>query len=173
MSAGYGLNPGEGWVSLLEQKLGEEQLPHQVFNASVSGETTAGGLARLPALIERHAPQILLVELGANDGLRALPIARMKENLGRIAALGRDAGARVALFEMRIPSNYGPIYTEQFVRAFGEVADAEGLTLVPFLLQTFASELDAFQEDGIHPAASAQPRMLQTIWPAIEPLLKP
>lgn len=171
LSAGYGLDAGEGWVALLEQKLKSQALPHAVVNASVSGETTAGGLARLPALLERHRPQMVLVELGGNDGLRALPIKSMRENLERIVDNSAKAGATAVLFEMRIPANYGPAYSEQFTRTFNEVARAKGVPLVPFLLADFATDPRAFQDDGIHPSAAAQPRILDTIWPALRPLL--
>lgn len=171
LSAGYGLDAGDGWVALLEQKLKSQALPHAVVNASVSGETTAGGLARLPALLERHRPQMVLVELGGNDGLRALPIQAMRENLERIVDSSAKAGATAVLFEMQIPANYGPAYSERFTRTFTEVAKDRGVPLVPFLLASFATDPRAFQDDGIHPSAAAQPRILDTIWPALRPLL--
>lgn len=173
LSAGYGLNAGEGWVHLLEQKIASQGLPQAVVNASVSGETTAGGLARLPALLDRHKPALVLVELGGNDGLRALPVKAMRSNLERIAALSAQAGARAVLVEMRIPANYGPAYTEAFAAAFGEVARAIQAPLVPFMLARFATDPGAFQADGVHPSAAAQPLILDTVWPTLLPLLKP
>jgi acyl-CoA thioesterase-1 len=173
LSAGYGLDVKQGWVHLLEQRLKSQGLPHTVVNASVSGETTAGGLARLPALLERHRPKLVLVELGGNDGLRALPIKAMRGNLERIVEISNRAGATAVLFEMRIPENYGPAYGEAFTRTFSEVAAAARVPLVPFLLADFATDATAFQDDGIHPSAAAQPRILDTIWPSLLPLLKP
>ena len=171
LSAGYGLDAGDGWVSLLEQKLKTEGLPHQLVNASVSGETTAGGLARLPALLDRHKPAIVLIELGANDGLRALPLKQLRSNLERLVDTTRKAGAEPVLFEMRIPENYGVSYTEAFTRSFHEVAQAREAALVPFLLAAIATDPDAFQDDGIHPSAASQPRILELIWPSLAPLL--
>lgn len=171
LSAGYGLDAGEGWVSLLEQKLKSEGLPHRLINASVSGETTAGGLARLPALLDRHKPAIVLIELGANDGLRALPLKQLRSNLERLVDTTRNAGAEPVLFEMRIPENYGASYTEAFTRSFHEVAQAREAALVPFLLAAIATDPDAFQDDGIHPSAASQPRILELIWPSLAPLL--
>lgn len=143
-----------------------------MVNASVSGETTAGGLARLPVLLARHKPALVLVELGGNDGLRALPIKAMRANLERIAELSAKAGAKAVLFEMRIPANYGPVYTDAFANAFGEVARAIRAPMVPFMLARFAADPGAFQGDGIHPNAASQARMLDAVWPTIEPLLK-
>lgn len=171
LSAGYGLNAGEGWVSLLEQKLKSEGLPHRLVNASVSGETTAGGLARLPLLLDRHRPAIVLIELGGNDGLRALPLKQLRSNLERLVDIARSAGAEPVLFEMRIPENYGAAYTEAFTRSFQDVAQARDAALVPFLLAAIATDPEAFQDDGIHPSAAAQPRILELIWPSLAPLL--
>lgn len=172
LSAGYGLDADQGWVHLLKQKLGAEGFPHQVVNASVTGETTAGGLARLPALLDRHRPQLVLVELGGNDGLRALPVVQIRQNLVRIVETSAQAGATAVLFEMRIPENYGATYTEAFTRTFGEVAADRKVPLVPFLLSAFATDPDAFLSDGIHPSAKAQPVILDTVWPHLAPLLR-
>jgi acyl-CoA thioesterase-1 len=172
LSAAYGIPASKGWVTLLQERLRERGYPQRVVNASVSGETTAGGLARLPALLDRHQPQMVLIELGGNDGLRGQPVARIEENLTRLATLSRDAGAVPVLFEMRIPSNYGPVYTEGFHAAFGKVAKALDAPLVPFFLEAIALDPDAFQGDGIHPTVSAQPVMLDTAWPALESVLK-
>ncbi|WP_420467027.1 arylesterase [Panacagrimonas sp.] len=171
LSAGYGLDADQGWVHLLKQKLRTGDFPHTVINASISGETTAGGLARLPSLLDRHQPQLVLVELGGNDGLRALPVPQIRQNLERIVDLSADGGATAVLFEMRIPENYGPTYTEAFTRTFTQVSEARGVPLVPFLLAAFATDPAAFQSDGIHPSAAAQAQILDTVWPALEPLL--
>lgn len=173
ISAGYGLDAGQGWVFLLDQKLKSQGLSYKVVNASVSGETTAGGLARLPALLARHQPKIVLVELGGNDGLRALPVKALRTNLEQMVDLSRKAGATPVLFEMRIPENYGPAYTQAFGRTFTGVSEERKVPMVPFLLMRFASDLKAFQEDGIHPSASAQPQILEAAWPTLRPLLKP
>lgn len=172
LSAGYGLDAGDGWVHLLEQKLKSQGLPHAVVNASISGETTAGGLARLPALLDRHKPQLVLVELGGNDGLRALPVKAMRSNLESIVALSAKANATAVLFEMRIPENYGPTYSELFTRTFTDVAQANKVPLVPFLLAGFATDPASFQDDGIHPSAKVQPQILDSIWPSLQPLLR-
>lgn len=172
LSAGYGISARDGWVSLLERRLKDQGFPHRVVNASISGDTTAGGLSRLPALLERHTPALVLVELGANDGLRGQPVAQMKKNLVAIAAKARDKKAQAVLFEMRIPSNYGARYTEQFTAAFGELAKAQKLPLVPFFLMPIATDPAQFLDDGIHPTAAAQPKLLDAVWPTLKPLLK-
>lgn len=172
LSAGYGLDAGTGWVFLLEQRLKAQGFPHAVVNASISGETTAGGLARLPTLLQRHQPALVLVELGGNDGLRALPLKALRTNLERIVDSSSTAGATAVLFEMRIPDNYGAPYTEAFTQTFHTVAQARKVALVPFLLAPFATDPDAFQPDGIHPSAKVQPQILDTVWPALEPLLR-
>ena len=171
LSAGYGLDAQAGWVQLLKQKLGDSGLDYQVVNASVSGETTRGGLSRLPALLERHRPQWVWIQLGANDGLRALPLPAMRENLEQMARQAHAAGARAVLFQMHIPSNYGPDYAQGFAESFSDVANALEVPLVPFLLGPFAFDPDLFQADGIHPAAEAQPLMLEVVWNAVGPLL--
>ncbi len=170
LSAAYGIDLERGWVALLQQRLRAEGHPHRVVNGSVSGETTAGGLARLPAALERHRPSLLLIELGANDGLRGLSLAQMRANLAAMVRLAGQAGARSAIFEMRIPSNYGA-YAERFRRSFADVAAASGAVLVPFFLEGFALDEGAFQADGIHPSAAVQPRMLEAVWPHLKPLL--
>ena len=171
LSAGYGLDANQGWVHLLKQKLRAEGFSHHVVNASVSGETTAGGLARLPILLDRHKPQMVLVELGGNDGLRALPVAALRKNLEQIVDLTRKSGAEPVLFEMRIPENYGATYTEAFTRAFTDIAKTKKAPLVPFLLSRFATDPAAFLDDGIHPSAKAQPVIVETVWPFLKPLL--
>jgi acyl-CoA thioesterase-1 len=174
ISAGYGLPRVEqGWVALLQAKLMKEGYGYEVVNASVSGETTAGGLARLPRALSLHHPSIVILELGGNDGLRALPIAPMRANLARMADLSTAAGAKVVLLGMRIPPNYGPQYTEQFTQVYAQIAHDEHLALVPFLLDGIALTPTLMQDDGIHPDAAGQPRLLENVWPALAPLLKP
>lgn len=172
ISAGYGLDAGQGWVRLLEQKLKTRGAPHRVVNASVTGETTAGGLARLPALLERHKPSVVLIELGGNDGLRALPVKAMRGNVERIVDLSRAAGAEPVMFEMRIPDNYGPAYTQAFARAFADVASERKVTMVPISLMHFLADPRYFQEDGIHPGPEAQPQILDAVWPSLAPLIQ-
>jgi len=171
LSAGYGLRLDEAWPALLEQRLRAEQLRYSVVNASISGETTAGGRSRLEAALARHEPDVVIIALGANDGLRGLPVSEMRANLGAMIAASRKAGARVLLVGMHMPPNYGPDYTQQFHRSFAEVATAGGASLAPFMMEGFADKRDLFQSDGIHPTASAQPLILGNIWPPLEALL--
>ena len=174
ISAGYGLPRVEqGWVTLLQAKLMKEGYGYEVVNASVSGETTAGGLGRLPRALSLHHPSIVILELGGNDGLRALPIAPMRANLARMAELSTAAGAKIVLVGMRIPPNYGPQYTEQFSRVYAQIAHDDHLALVPFLLDGVALTPTLMQDDGIHPNGAGQPRLLENVWPALAPLLKP
>ncbi|MGB0220301.1 MAG: arylesterase [Sinimarinibacterium flocculans] len=173
LSAAYGIPAERGWVALLQERLRDRGYPHGVVNASVSGETTAGGLARLPALLDRHQPQMVLIELGGNDGLRGLPLDKLEDNLRRAATLSRDAGATPVLFEMRIPSNYGPVYSHGFQQAFSSAAEALDAPLVPFFLAGIALDPDAFLDDGIHPNAGSQPKMLDAVWPTLEAALPP
>ena len=173
ISAGYGLDAGQGWVHLLDQKLKSQGAAYKVVNASVSGETTAGGLARLPALLARHRPKLVLIELGGNDGLRALPVKALRGNLEQIVALSREAKATPVMFEMRIPENYGPAYTQAFAQTFTAVSQKEKVPMVPFLLMHFAADPKFFQDDGIHPSAAAQPQILDAAWPTLAPLLAP
>lgn len=172
LSAAFGIPVASGWVALLQERLKREGYPHEVVNASISGETTSGGLARLHLLLAKHDPQLVLIELGGNDGLRGLPVKTMEQNLTRIAEFSRKAGAVPVLFEMTLPSNYGQAYVRGFTQAFGRVAQAQKAPLVPFFLASIATDAGAFLDDGIHPAASAQPRMLEAVWPILEPLLK-
>lgn len=172
LSAGYGLRPGEAWPNLLQTRLTEKGFPHRVVNASVSGETSAGGRTRLPAALAEHKPQVLVLELGANDGLRGLRPQLMADNLTAMITAAQEAGARVLLVGMRMPPNYGPAYTRRFQATFDEVADHTRVPLVPFLLEGFADQPDKFQADGIHPIADAQSIMLDNIWPHLTPLLK-
>ncbi|MFI4890283.1 MAG: arylesterase [Steroidobacterales bacterium] len=173
ISAGFGLSPPErSWVNLLQSKLHSEGYGYRVINASVSGETTAGGLARLPRALSLHHPAIVVLELGGNDGLRALPVAAMRANLAQMALLARAGGAEVLLLGMRIPPNYGPAYTEQFFSAFGLVALELHLRCVPFLLQDVALSAGLMQADGFHPNELGQPRLLDNVWPALKPMLR-
>jgi acyl-CoA thioesterase-1 len=173
ISAGYGLPRVDlGWVALLQAKLQSEGYGDEVVNASVSGETTAGGLARLPRALTLHHPAVVILELGGNDGLRALPIEQMRANLTRMIDLAKDAGAKVLLLGMRIPPNYGPQYTEQFSAVYTDLAREKHVALVPFLLNDVALHPDLMQADGVHPVEAAQPLLLATVWPALAPLLK-
>jgi len=173
VSAGYGLTRVEqGWVALLRTRLKQQEYVYQVVNASVSGETTAGGLARLPRALTLHQPRIVILELGGNDGLRALPMAQMRTNLARMVDLASAAGAKVLLLGMRIPPNYGPDYTEQFRSSYSDLARDKKLPLVPFLLNDIALLPDLMQADGIHPNELGQPRLLDNVWPALKPLLR-
>jgi acyl-CoA thioesterase-1 len=171
LSAAYGMEIGESWPSLLQQRLDEDGHAYRVFNSSITGETTQGGLTRLPGLIERHAPAIVIVELGGNDGLRGLPLEVTRDNLSSMIELSLAAGARVILAEMRIPPNYGRTYTERFNGTYAELAERYDVVLLPFLLQDIALEPGLMQPDGIHPTAAAQPLILDQVWRALEPVL--
>jgi acyl-CoA thioesterase-1 len=171
LSAGYGLPRGKGWVDLLQQRLTENKLAYRVVNASVSGETTLGGRQRLPAALTQHRPAIVILELGANDGLRGQPVDAMRDNLNAMLEASQRAGARVLLIGMRIPPNYGPRYTEKFQSTYRDSARQHGVAYVPFLLDGFADRRELFQDDGIHPGEQAQPLILDNAWPALRPLL--
>ena len=172
LSAGYGLRPKEAWPTLLQTRLEREGFNHKVINASVSGETSAGGRSRLPAALDRYQPDLMILELGANDGLRGLPPKLMVDNLGAMIDAARDRGARILLVGMQLPPNYGPAYTQRFRQAFADVADEWKVPMVPFLLDGFAMQRGMFQADGIHPTAAAQTRILDTVWKHLEPLLE-
>jgi acyl-CoA thioesterase-1 len=171
LSAAYGIRVEQGWVTLLQQRLRSQGYGHRVVNASSSGETTGGALARLPRALQLHRPAVVVVELGGNDGLRGLPVAEVRANFERIVALSRAAGARVLLLGMRIPPNYGPRYTREFEALYGELAQRLSLPLLPFFLDGIALDDQLMQNDGIHPTAAAQPRLLEAVWPVLEPLL--
>jgi acyl-CoA thioesterase-1 len=171
LSAGYNIDLDQGWVHLLQQKLRDQGYGHSVVNASMSGETTGGGLNRLPRALEVHRPQVVVVELGGNDGLRALPLAVVRGNLEGIIDLSTQAGARVVLVGIRIPPNYGQEYSEGFYRIYGELARQKRAFLVPFALDGIALEDGLMQADGIHPTGQAQQRLLDNIWPAIKAAL--
>ena len=173
ISAGYGLaHVEQGWVEMLRAKLKDEGYGYQVVNASVSGETTAGGLARLPRALMLHQPKIVILELGGNDGLRALPIEQMRANLVRMIDLSTAAGAKVLLLGMRMPPNYGPDFTEQFRLCYSEVARDKKVPLVPFLLNDIALSPNLMQADGFHPDELGQPQLLTNVWPSLKPMLR-
>ena len=175
LSAEYGLARGSGWVALLEQRLGREHAGTTVVNASISGDTTSGGLARLPALLREHKPDLVVIELGGNDALRGLPLPNTRANLAEMARLSKAAKARVLLVGMQLPPNYGRGYGERFAGLFADVASAEGAALVPFMLKGVADIPNAeamFQADRIHPLATAHPVILANVWPVLEPLLR-
>ena len=171
LSAAYGIRPEQGWVALLQKRLQGQEYGYEVINASVSGETTSGGLQRLPRALMLHKPAILILELGANDALRGLPLGTTRENLRKMVALAKDAQARVLLVGMRIPPNYGPRYTAEFAQLFKDIAAQSGLALVPFLLQSVALDPARMQDDGLHPNAQGEPAVLDTLWPQLEPIL--
>ncbi len=171
ISAGYGIRLEEGWAALLQTRLRAQGYVYRVVNASVSGETTTGGLTRLPRALRLHTPQIVILELGGNDGLRGLPLAQTRSNLARMVDLAGTAGARVLLVGMKIPPNYGTRYADGFERLFVDLARQRKLPLVPFFLDKVALAPGLMQDDGLHPTARAQPLMLDTLWPVLRPLL--
>ncbi|KTT66848.1 esterase [Pseudomonas oryzihabitans] len=172
ISAGYGLADGQGWVRLLENRLQEQKSPYQVVNASISGDTTAGGLARLPQLLAAHRPEVVAIELGGNDGLRGQPLAQFERNLTALVEQAKAKGARVLLLGMRLPPNYGPRYTEGFAQVYQDVAKAQQVALVPFLLEGVGGDPAFMQPDGIHPRANAQQRLLDNAWPELQRVLR-
>jgi len=172
LSAAYGISQARGWVALLGERLKRERPDYIVVNASISGETTSGGLARIKPALERHRPAIVILELGANDGLRGLPVAQMKKNLGAMIEQAQKASARVLILGMRLPPNYGPDYTRAFEAAFGELAKRYQTALVPFFLEDVVEKPGLFQPDRIHPGAEAQPLILERVWTKLRPLLK-
>lgn len=171
ISAAYGLPTGAGWTDLLQKRLDSRKLAYRVVNASISGDTTAGGRSRLPALLARHKPAIVVIELGGNDGLRGGSIASTRDNLTAMTKAAKAAGARPMLIGMRLPPNYGPAYTRQFEGVFTEVAKAEGAPLVPFFFEGFGEDASAFQADRIHPNEATQARLLDNAWPTLERML--
>lgn len=161
----------ESWVALLEKRLATENLPHRVLNASISGETSSGGLNRFPATLRKHQPQIVILELGANDGLRGLPLGLMKNNLQQMIVSAQKNNAQVLLLGMRLPPNYGPHYTENFTRVFSQLARQYKLAYVPFFLAGVGGKSTFMQRDGLHPNVAAQGKLLETVWPHLLPLL--
>lgn len=171
ISAGFGLDTRKGWVALLEQRLKKEGLDDKVVNASISGDTSAGGLARLPAALAAHKPQVVVIELGGNDGLRGQPPAQLQQNLASMIQQSQDSGAKVLLLGMQIPPNYGKRYVEAFNKVFGDVAQQKKVPLVPFFLEGVGGHPELMQADGLHPAVGAQDKLLENVWPSLKPLL--
>ena len=172
LSAGYGLAQNTGWVNLLQQRLGSKKLPHEAINASVSGETTAGGLTRLPATLRAHQPKIVILELGANDGLRGLDLNVMRTNLDAMISACKERGASVILVGVRLPTNYGKAYTEKFQRTFFDSAKANKIAFVPSLLAGMQTRRELFQADGVHPTADAQDQLLENVWQVLAAKLR-
>lgn len=171
LSAGYGIPQEKAWPSLLGKRLAAEGYRHNVSNASISGETSAGGLARLPEALARTKPSVVIIELGANDGLRGLSLDAMRNNLDAMVKLSSNAGARVLLVGMRMPPNFGPVYTQKFQQTYADLAKQHRVALVPFMMEGFAERGSYFQADHVHPTVEAQPLILANIWPALRPLL--
>jgi acyl-CoA thioesterase I len=172
LSAAYGLQQSEGWVTLLENKLKQQKLDYKVVNASISGETTSGGLGRFKAMLSTHKPNIVIIELGANDGLRGLSVHEMQSNLNSMITQAKDAKAKILLLGMRIPPNYGIQYTQQFSETYASLAQKHGLILVPFFLDGIAGDPSLILDDGLHPKAIAQAKLLENVWPQLIKLLK-
>jgi len=172
LSAGHGIALAQSWPSLLVRRLDDNHLAYSVANASISGETTAGGRSRLTEALDRLQPSVVVIALGANDGLRGLPVPQMRENLVAMVRATKAKKARVLLIGMKLPPNYGPDYARQFEQAFVQVAKDERVPLLPFLLEPLGATTDAFQPDGLHPTASAQPKILDHVWPALQTLLR-
>ncbi len=171
LSAGYGVPLEQGWVRLLRQRLAQRAPAYRVVNASISGDTTRGGLERLGPALARYQPDIVILELGGNDGLRGLSLEQTHDNLAGMIEKARDGGARVLLVGMRLPPNYGPAYTQRFHDIYPELARHYGIALVPFLLEGVAGREELMQADGIHPRPAGQPRLLDNVWPYLKPLL--
>src|SRR5215831_9947041 len=167
ISSGYGLPKCVGWVDLLAARIDAQHLPFRVVNASISGDTTAGGRARLPALLAQHKPAVVVIELGGNDGLRGGSVKAAKDNLDAMLGAVTKSGARAVLIGMRLPPNYGPAYTHEFGAMYGELAQAHHVALVPFLFEGFGESSELFQPDRVHPTAAAQPKLLDNIWPVL------
>jgi acyl-CoA thioesterase-1 len=172
LSAEYGLARGTGWVALLGQRLQADKISANIVNASISGDTTAGGLSRLPALLQQHHPSVVVLELGANDGLRGLPVKSAETNLRTMIDMAEKAHAKVLLVGMRMPPNYGRAYTERFAGMYRDLSKQEKVPLVPFMLDGVAQEPANFQADRLHPVANAHPTILNNIWPQLAPLIK-
>ncbi len=171
ISASYGLEVDQGWVNLLQLKLAEQHRPYKMVNESISGETSAGGLARIGKTLTAYKPAIVLLELGANDGLRGLPPKTMHQNLGEIIERSQQAGAKVLLLSMRIPPNYGKRYTEMFYNVFPQLAKQYQIPYIPFLIEDVALDVEYMQQDGLHPNARAQPIIADIVWKYLAPLL--
>ncbi len=171
LSAAYNMDREQGWVQLLQQRLRDSGYEYRVVNASISGETTRGGLARLPAAIKQHAPLIVIIELGGNDGLRAINPQEMRSNLIRMAELAQSQDARSLILGVRIPSNYGTAYNNRFQEAYRQAAQQSGSVYLPLLLKGISDDLSLMQDDGIHPSAQAQPLLVENVWAVLEPVL--
>ena len=172
LSAAYGLSASQGWVALTAERMAQTKPGWRVVNASISGETTAGGASRIAGELTRSRPAVVLLALGANDGLRGLPLEQMRANLDKMVRAAKSAGAQVLLVGMRMPPNLGKAYTEGFAQSFQRVAKEQAVPLLPFLLEPIAQDRSAFQPDDLHPTAAVQPRLRDHVWPALEPLLK-
>lgn len=172
LSAGYGIDPATGWVALLQDRLDEQGYGYQVVNASISGDTTGGGLRRLPRALQLHQPDIVVIELGGNDGLRGTPIFAIRSNLARMIELSQEAGAAVLLAGMQMPPNYGSAYTGAFIAMYEELADKYDTALIPFFMEDVALDDELMQPDGIHPNVDGQPVLLNNTWPVLEKLLQ-
>lgn len=172
LSAGYGMAAAQGWVSLLGERLAKEKPGWRVVNASISGETTAGGASRIVAEVLRHRPDVVVIALGANDGLRGLPLRETRRNLARMIGASQHVGAKVLLVGMRMPPNLGAEYTQGFERNYRNLSKLFDTALLPFLLEPIALDRDAFQDDNLHPTVAAQPELLDHVWPALQPLLE-
>ena len=171
ISAGFGLDTQQGWVDLLDERLKQQDIDLEVVNASISGDTSSGGLARLPALLAEYQPSLVIIELGGNDGLRGQPTEQLQQNLAAMIAGARKQGARVLLLGMQLPPNYGARYTSAFAQVFSDVASTEKVALVGFFLEGVGGQPALMQADGIHPNAKAQPQLLENVWPTLKPLL--
>jgi len=171
ISAAFGLDSRQGWVALLEKRLDEEGFEHAVVNASISGDTSAGGAARLSALLAEHKPELVIIELGGNDGLRGQPPAQLQQNLASMVEKSQQAGAKVLILGMRLPPNYGARYTTSFAQVFADLAEQKKVPLVPFFLEGVGGVPGMMQADGIHPTESAQAVLLDNVWPTLKPLL--
>lgn len=173
LSAAFGIAQQEGWVSLLQQRLQQRRASYEVINASISGETSSGGAIRFKRLLQEHRPKIVIIELGANDGLRGLPINEMRKNLEQMIKQCQRVSARVVLVGLRLPPNYGPIYTRDFEQTYSELATQQRITLVPFLFAGLEDSPRHFQNDNLHPTSAAQEILLNNVWRHLEPLLTP
>lgn len=172
LSAAYGIPQQQGWASLLQKKLDAERYQYKVINTSISGETTSGGASRIQRALAQNKPNIVILELGANDGLRGLPIQEMTSNLNTIIQQSKKSGAKILLLGMKIPPNYGPQYTKRFSQSYVQLSQQHNIPLVPFMLENIAAKVHLIQDDGLHPNATAQPLVLDNIWPQLKPLLK-
>lgn len=173
LSSAYGIDIKQGWVHLLQKKLNQYSPSYTVINAAITGDTTQGGLQRLPALLNKYSPELVIIELGGNDGLRGYPLAQLRKNLNQMIELSQANNAQVLLLGIRIPPNYGRRYSEGFFNSYASIASATQTPLVPIFMDGVDKDLSAMQRDGIHPNASAQPKLLDNVWPHLKPLLRP